>query len=190
MSVRRSAIETALIAVSFGLIAIGCAAPAVNRSRARAAALLVTFVELGGLWRSVRTTAPTLGISRSRSRLGQLTDLLRRPDVAVYRRAIGIRDAELALRPYAPPVERDVIAAQARRLGFDPFSPGLIEAVELDLAGRSSRLGGPPVPTERVLVEGGQDVPGEIRQLKSIARSRRRARRISDHLERKLDLWP
>lgn len=184
-----SLVETLLIAIAFLFIAIGCATPAISRSRSRLVASVWAYAELGRLWRQLCAVTPSIALvepdaSRSRRAVRLLRDLR----LGIYRRVIEIRDGELAVRAYAPPVERERIAEQARRCGLDPTAPGLVEATELELARRSKSRGGRPVPVPPVRVIGGTDLESEITYLRLVSRAGRAATKVADRIEQEVGL--
>lgn len=88
--------------------------------------------ELQPLWQDLTAVTPDIVL-----RAG----LLRSPRLRLYRRVIEIRDAALALDPYAAPGVRERAQAAALRAGFDPATSPAAEALWLRAA-REAKAGG------------------------------------------------
>ncbi|MFI6029428.1 MAB_1171c family putative transporter [Amycolatopsis magusensis] len=107
------------------------------------------------MWSELLTAVPHVAFDAA----GVTTALRRaeRAEYKLYRRIVEIRDAELALRPHAPPEARSKIQAAAEAHGAGEPEV-LIEAAELGIAldarqtkQRRPACPAPPVPAERLV---------------------------------------
>ncbi len=178
-------VETAFIAAALGLIAIGCATPAISPRLGGRVRALAAYVELGPLWWRLYRASPAIALVAPNGPRGiilvrAMTDL----DVQLYRRVIEIRDGSLALRPFSADLPAGLIERESRRCGIDPRSvPRIVEATDLELARRSKVRGAPARPVARTEVTGGGDVESEVSDLRALARATRSARRVADRIE-------
>jgi hypothetical protein len=136
----QAAVSELLAGIAVGVGAAGATytswAPAVL-SMARQLRVRIAYRRLSWLWRLLISAVPQVEFATPRT--------LARAEHAeyrLYRRALEIRDAQLALRPYVPPGLPELALVIGGRRGLDPVSADvLLEAAELVAALDAHRAG-------------------------------------------------
>ncbi|MFD7256380.1 MAB_1171c family putative transporter [Streptomyces sp. NPDC059874] len=120
--------------------------------------------QLQPLWQDLTAVTPDIVLK---------TGLLRSPRLRLYRRVIEIRDAALALDPYATGELRERAQTAARQAGFAPATSPAAEALWLRAAREAKALGALPVGSAQEARTDGiddLDFTTEVERLVQLAR--------------------
>ncbi len=185
----------ALIAMSVGLMVIGCTMPAwgplvgipalVNWLRRHRA-----YRRLYPLWRDLYEVSPEIALLRP---VPPMVDALtfRDLDFRLYRRVVEIRDGILALRPYRDAEAAASALARCRAARLDDEAPMVVEAASLAVALDARRLDHPgDAGLAAASSAGGADVPSEVLALERLARCYARSpivRAVRKEARRRMD---
>jgi len=165
-------VGSGLLAAGTVLLVAGCSWPALaERPLVRRVAAHRAHRILQPLWRDLTATTPAEALDTGE----------RDVEASLYDRVIEIRDAELALRPWAPPNLAERARSAALELGVPArHLDAATEAACLEVARRRKSRGARPVCAPVAEVGGVADFDDDVRALMDVARRRRVGARIAE----------